>query len=129
MTGDRVEHFVGLETDVWEALVAGDAAADRRLLCADFLGIYPQGFEGRTEHAAHLVDGPVMAGFAITDALLVELAHDTVLLAYRADYRPIVAGVQGVDETMYISSIWCRRGGEWLNVFSQDTPAARPTDS
>ena len=129
MTDDRVEHFVGLETGVWEALVAGDAAADRRLLSADFLGVYPQGFEGRIEHAAHLANGPVMAGFAITDARLVELADDTVLLAYRADYRPIAAGVQGVDETMYISSIWCHRGDEWLNVFSQDTPTAPPADS
>jgi hypothetical protein len=25
---------------------------------------------------------------------------------------------------MYVSSIWCRRDGEWVNVFSQDTPAS-----
>jgi hypothetical protein len=26
-------------------------------------------------------------------------------------------------QSMYVSSLWCRRDGAWLNVFSQDTPA------
>jgi hypothetical protein len=125
MTDDRLDRYVELETRVWEALVSGDADADRRLLSADFLGVYPQGFEGRDEHAVHLANGPIMSAYEISDARLVDLADDTVLLAYRADYRPVVEGVVGREETMYISSIWCSRGGEWSNVFSQDTPARR----
>ncbi len=119
----RLDFFVRLETGVWDALIAGDPEADRDLLSADFLGVYPQGFEGRAEHVGHLVDGPIMASYSIADARLVELAGDTVLLAYRADYRPVAVGEPGEAETMYISSIWCRRGDEWRNIFSQDTPA------
>jgi hypothetical protein len=47
-----------------------------------------------------------------------------VLLCYRADYRPARAGGPGAASTMYISSLWVERDGRWLNVFSQDTPAA-----
>lgn len=126
MNDDRLDLFVRLETLVWEALVAGDPEADRRMLSDDFLGVYPDGFETRAGHVAQLAGGPVMASWSIADARLVELADDTVLLAYRADHRPIVDGVAGADATMYISSIWCDRAGEWTNVFSQDTPAADP---
>lgn len=122
MSDHPLDFFVRLETEVWETLVAGDPEVGRRLLSSDFLGVYPQGFEGRTEHAAHLADGPVMESYAIGDARVVELAADLVLLAYRADYRPVVDGEPGAPATMYISSIWCRRDDAWVNVFSQDTP-------
>lgn len=46
MSDDRLEFFVRLETEVWEAMVAGDAETDRRLLSDDFLVVYPRGFEG-----------------------------------------------------------------------------------
>jgi hypothetical protein len=128
MSDDRLDFFVRLESEVWEAMLAGDAEADRRLLSDDFFGVYPRGFEGHDEHAGHLADGPVATRYTIADARLRVLGDDTVLLAYRADYRPIVDGTPGADAAMYISSIWCRRGTTWLNVFSQDTPTtARPT--
>ena len=127
MNDDRLETFVRLETEVWEAMLAGDPEADRRLLSDDFLGVYPRGFEGHDAHAGHLAHGPLVARYTIADARLRVLADDTVLLAYRADYQPVVDGTPGADEAMYISSIWCRRGPTWLNVFSQDTPTpARP---
>ena len=126
MSDDRLEFFVRLETEVWEAMFAGDPEADRRLLSDDFLGVYPRGFEGHDAHADHLAHGPVIERYTIADARLRVLADDTVLLAYRADYRPIVDGTPGADEAMYISSIWCRRGTTWLNVFSQDTPTTAP---
>jgi hypothetical protein len=124
MSVPSVEFFVALESRVWEALAAGDARADGLLLSEDFLGVYPNGFEGRSEHVAHLVDGPIVAEYEISSPHVRALADDTVLLAYRADHRPIRAGEVGPPETMFISSIWCRRGSAWSNVFSQDTPAA-----
>jgi len=123
MSVPSVEFFVGLEATVWEALVAGDGRADGLLLSVDFLGVYPHGFEGRSEHVAHLADGPVVAEYAISSPHLRVLADDTVLLAYRADHRPIRRGETGAPETMFISSIWRRHGSTWSNVFSQDTPA------
>lgn len=110
------------ERRVWQALLTGDAKADAACLSADFLGVYPSGFSDRAGHAAQLADGPTMLGYEIAQARLTTLAPDTVLLAYLARYEP--AAHPGIWQAMYISSIWQRRGDDWLNVFSQDTPTA-----
>ena len=119
-----LDFFVALETQVWEALVNGDADADRALLTSDFVGVYTTGFADRSEHAAQLVNGPTMASYAIRESRLVRVSPTNVLLCYRADYAPIRDGRTAGEESMFISSLWTERDGRWLNSFSQDTPAA-----
>jgi len=118
-----LDFFVALETQVWEALVSGDADADSALLTSDFLGVYTTGFANRSEHAAQLANGPTMATFAIRESRLMRVSPTNVLLCYRADYQPIHDGRPAGEESMFISSLWTERDGRWLNSFSQDTPA------
>lgn len=124
----EIEDFIRLETLVWEALVRGDAAADGRLLTPDFLGVYPTGFAGRGDHVGQLRNGPMVADFRLSEERLLALSNTAVVLAYRADYRragqPDSSERGPGREAMYVSSIWCERDGEWVNVFSQDTPAS-----
>ncbi len=110
------------EQKVWQALVDGDAELDRQMLSDDFLGVYPSGFSDRLGHVAQLADGPSMSAFELSEARLMSLGDDQVLLAYRADYQPHVAGPDDPWKAMYISSLWSYRDGRWVNVFSQDTP-------
>jgi hypothetical protein len=117
--------FVELESQVWEALRRGDAEADRRLLADDFLGVYPTGFANRSDHVGDLDRGPTVFAYELHDARIMVLSEDDVLLAYRADWHALVAGERGERESMYVSSLWCRRAGTWVNVFSQDCPVAR----
>ena len=112
--------LLAAETAVWQALVAGDAAADRATLAADFLGVYPDGFAGRDAHVAQLGHGPTVERFALSDARVLPLGGTHALLAYRADYRRVG---READEAMYVSSVWRRTAAGWINVFSQDTPA------
>jgi hypothetical protein len=118
-----VEELVRLETQVWSALVVGDGDADRRLLSDDFIGVYPTGFSDRQGHVAQLADGPTVAWFEIAEPHLVAIADDAAILAYRARFRRTTADGADDEEAMYVSSLWCRRGATWTNVFSQDTPA------
>lgn len=118
------QYFLGLETRVWEAQVRGDAAAERELLPADFLGVDQDGFAGLAGHLAQLDDGPITASFELSGARLTRIAADAVLLTYRADSR---RPGRTETETVYISSLWVRRDGRWWNTFSQDTPAAPST--
>jgi hypothetical protein len=116
-----VDALLELERKVWQALVAGDPAADAAMLAEDFLGVYPTGFADRDEHVGQLHDGPTVAAFELHHPRVVAISDDAALLVYRADYRrPDAAGDQ--LESMYVSSLWCRRGDRWMNVFSQDTP-------
>lgn len=120
--GATLEAILRLEHAVWQAFVDGDSAADANLLHEQFLGVSARGFLDRAGHAGQLSTGPVVARYAISEARLVVLQTDLVLLAYRADCT--WAGRPGAQARMYISSLWRRGPGGWLNVFSQDTPAA-----
>jgi hypothetical protein len=118
-----LDGFLELETAVWDALCRGDAEADGRLLAEDFLGVYPTGFADRSDHVGQLANGPTVADFELDDARLVVVSDDDVLLCYRADWHRFRDGSRGPAESMYISSLWSRRSGRWVNVFSQDSPA------
>lgn len=108
------------ERAVWQALADGDAAADRAALAADFLGLYPDGFAGREDHAGQLARGPTVTEFALSQLRVLPLGPDHALIAYAARYR---RPGRGADEEIYVSSVWRRSGGGWENLFSQDTPA------
>jgi hypothetical protein len=116
-----LSELVAMEARVWEALRTGDAAADVALLSPDFLGVYPSGFATRSDHAGELVDGPTVSEYSIHDARLLVVAEGHVMLSYRAMSR---RAPDAEPEAQYISSLWSRREGRWLNVFSQDTPVA-----
>ncbi|MFN3823641.1 MAG: DUF4440 domain-containing protein [Pseudorhodobacter sp.] len=109
-----------VETAVWQALVTGDAVADRALLAPGFLGVYPSGFAGREDHAGQLAGGPTIAEFVLRDACVIEPGPGLGLLAYRAEFRRVGAACR---ETMFVSSLWRRRWPGWVNLFSQDSPA------
>ena len=111
--------LLALETAVWQALVDGDAEADRDLLAEDFVGLYPTGFATRADHVSALVDGPSVRSFELSDARMLVVSDHAALLLYRATYER-AAGREA--EAMYVSSLWSRRAGRWVNVFSQDTP-------
>ncbi len=113
---------IELETKVWDALRRGDAAEDTRLLAEDFLGVYPSGFADRSDHAGQLANGPTVADFELHEARLMVLSENDVLLSYRAEWHRFTEGKRGVGESMYVSSLWSRRSGQWVNVFSQDSP-------
>lgn len=117
-----IEDFIRLETEVWRALASGDAEADGRMLSDDFLGVYPTGFANRADHVGQLADGPTVATFALHDARLIAVSESAVLLSYRAELERRTSEVSSGAQEMYVSSLWCRQAGKWLNVFSQDTP-------
>ena len=116
----ELDRMLALETRVWEALAAGDAAADAALLLPEFLGVYPSGFSDRAGHAGQLAAGPSIAAYALSEARLLPVGPDHVMLSYKARYR---RPGQTRDAAMYVSSLWARTGSGWRNLFSQDTPA------
>ena len=121
MTPQEPEFFIDLEQRVWQALVDGDAEADRSLLADSFLGVYPDGFADLDGHVGQFASEPTVTTFSIDRPHGIELGDDAHLLCYEARFRR-----PGSDEVnrMYVSSLWQRVDDQWLNTFSQDTPAA-----
>lgn len=118
-----LDGVVALETRVWDALRRGDAEEDARLLADDFLGVYPSGFANRSDHVGQLASGPTVADFELHDPRMMVISEDDVLLSYRAEWHRVASGDDGPAASMFISSLWSRRAGRWVNVFSQDSPA------
>lgn len=116
-----VDFFVALESKVWDALTRGDAAADRALLSGDFFGVYPTGFANRSDHAGQLDRGPTVLEYEIAAATVRMLTERHALLSYEARFISLPGNG---TERMYVSSVWSRQGDNWVNVFSQDTPAS-----
>ena len=115
-----LEELITLETEVWQALVDGDAEADARLLADDFVGVYPTGFADRSDHVGQIAAGPTVRSYELSEARMLGVSESAVMLSYRAVYARLGEATQ--QEAMYVSSLWCRRDGHWVNVFSQDTP-------
>ncbi|WP_170514775.1 nuclear transport factor 2 family protein [Ruegeria atlantica] len=118
-TAPSLAEILELEKQVWTALVEGNASADRALLSADFLGVYPTGFANRDDHVGQFADAPTMSRYELSETKLRVLNADIVLLSYRADYQRPDSDAWGA---MLISSLWERRHDVWVNSFSQDTP-------
>ena len=123
MNARDLSFFVDLEGRVWDALRRGDPDADRALLAPHFLGVYPDGFGDRSDHTGQLGDGPTIEVYDIDEARLLTVADGHVMLAYRAAFR---RPGETQTERMYVSSLWSRVDGRWVNVFSQDTPLGGP---
>lgn len=115
----RIHEIETHERQVWDALVSGDSAADARLLSDDFLGVYPDGFAGKSDHTSQLAHGPTVDTFALDQLQLRELGDNHAVLSYRATFTRRGGTT---SEVMFVSSIWQRRDTGWINVFSQDTP-------
>lgn len=120
---DLLEELLAQEHRVWAALQHGDAAADLALLAPGFLGLYPSGYADRSDHAAQLAAGPSVAQYSVEDARVLPLRDGLAMLTYLVTYaRP------GPErrERMWVSSLWERQAGSWVNLFSQDTPCEKP---
>jgi len=109
------------ETTVWDALVSGDIEADSAALHQSFLGVHRIGISPKSGHVSQLENGPTIKSFALSDLHARYLGDDHALLSYRADFTRAQCNDQ---EIMYVSSIWQRTLDGWINIFSQDTPAA-----
>lgn len=94
------------------------------MLSDDFLGVYPTGFANKAEHVGQLKDGPTVLSYELIDPRIVVLGEKRVLLAYKAMWIRLKDGVAAPQEDMFVSSVWEYRANRWLNIFSQDTPAA-----
>jgi hypothetical protein len=93
------------------------------LLADEFLGIYSTGLSGKHDHVGQLKSGPSVKTYALSEARIVALCKDVVLLSYLATWVRQGASTTSTPELTYISSVWKFHEGSWRNVFSQDTRA------
>lgn len=121
--GSLKDTLVSLERQSWEAWQRRDGAFFRAFLSDDHVEI---GFRGVT-HKAAVVSGVaspacVVHSFAIDSFDLTTLSPTTAVLTYHAAQRTLCNG-QPVPSPVWVSSLYIRRGGRWLNAMYQQSQA------
>jgi len=117
--------FVAKEKEVWDALKSKNKAADSQLLAEDFVGLYDTGFAVRSDHVKQMDDSYAIRSYTIQDSRVVRVDPKTALLLYKATCEASGDWEDFCSRPMYVSSLWVDRNGRWVNLFSQDTPAAK----
>lgn len=98
--GNLLSEIAGFERRVWDALVAGDKAADLALLHPDFIGVYSDGFANRDAHSGQLDHGPGIRCYDLDQITTVPLGEGHALITYRATFQ---RGAPHRPEVMFVS--------------------------
>ena len=118
------EDVVRIEQAQWEAVKHKDKAAWGANLAEDYLDF---GSDGRVDKAKSLSEGwmatrsdSTLTDFSWEDLQVKFLDANTALVTYLGKYREVTRG-KGNTGSAYYSSLYQRRNGKWLTVFTQDS--------
>ena len=112
---------VRLERQAWEAAKAKDYGKYVRLLAEDFLDVEPVGVITKSEEENGIVRLTV-EDYKWEGLRVVHLTPDVTLLVYKATQKANFSG-QPVPTPTWVSSLWVKRNGKWLNALVQETKA------
>jgi len=116
------EEIIGIERGDWEAFKTKNKAAVGRVRSDDYFDF---GSDGRVDKAKVFSEGWMAADSTLLDFswqdLQVNFMGDaTALVTYRGKYRGTTTGKEDSGEAYY-STLYQKRQGRWLIVFTQDS--------
>jgi len=119
------EELIQLEKQSWAAWQKHDEKFFNNFLSDDHVEV---GFAGLTSKG-QVVDGVAsgvceVANYALDHFELRMLRDDVALLTYQEAQETNCQG-KAVPSPCWVSSLYMKRGGRWLNVLYQQTPAAK----
>lgn len=125
---DEVESLlIAAEQQKWDQFAAGGMEdLDLNLYAEDFIniGYYPTGILRQTKAEAFappadssMVPPPMVGMIELSDFIVVHASENAAIVSYK---------VTAPFGTMYVSSTWALRDGEWQTVFYQASPLSSP---
>jgi hypothetical protein len=119
------EALVKLENQSWEAWKNHDGKFFQEFLSDDHVEV---GFGGPTKKAAVVAgvagDACNVKSYSVDHFELTMLDAGTALLTYHAA-QDTTCGGKPVPSPVWVSSLYAKRGGRWLNVLYQQTQTAK----
>jgi len=116
------KEIIALERQSNEAVNKKDAKTLEGIIPADSLIVTEKGIEDRAGFFKTFVDECTVKSFSMDDIKFVMLDKNTVMVAYKYTQDAICNG-QTAPSSLWISSLYSKRGGKWLNTFFSLTPA------
>jgi len=114
--------IISLEKQSWEAWKKRDGKFFQRFLSADHVEVGARGIATKQAVVA-FVGSPscVVSDYALDHFAVTRIAADVVALTYWAEQKT-TCGKAPVPSPVWVTSVYVRREGRWLNVVYQQTP-------
>ncbi|HSS19767.1 MAG TPA: nuclear transport factor 2 family protein [Pyrinomonadaceae bacterium] len=122
---DLKETLVALEKQSWVAWQKRDGKFFSQFLSPDHVEVGSTGIANATAVAA-FVGSPicVIKSYSVDKFNFVQLNADAAVLTYYAEQDTTCNG-SPVPSPAWVSSVYVRRNGHWLNALYQQTPARK----
>ena|SRR5277367_2218043 len=115
------QQIVSKEREGLDALRAGNVQRFADLTAEDGIFIDAQGPASKAQVVKN-VAGFTLSEYSMDDLKFVALSKDSGLITYKIHEKGISHGKE-FDAHAYVSSIWTKKGKNWLCIFSQETGA------
>lgn len=117
------------EKELWEAWKNKKTAPFEKYLSADAVMVSDTGVETKTELLKDIAAMPCeIKGYELSDFKVTMIDANSAILTFKATQDYTCHGVAG-PSPIYGSSVYVKRGGQWLNIFHQETPANKEAGS
>jgi hypothetical protein len=120
-TGLR-DTLINLEKQSWVAWKTHDAKFFQTFLSDDHIDVGPRGTTNKAKVVAG-VGSPActVESYSVDNFQLTPIADDAALLTYRAEQKTACGGT-AVPSPAWVTSVYVKRGGRWLNALFQQSP-------
>ncbi len=113
--------LIGMEREAWEVIKKKDWKAFDRLLTPDYLWIDEGGIiSGRTPAVKYFTAFD-LAGYTMQDVKVTAFGPGVAFVTYSVSEQGSVGGQPVPAKPSYIGSGYVKRGGKWVNFFTQST--------
>lgn len=124
--GPLDQALIAMERQSWVAWQGHDARFWEAFLSEDHVEIHGGGIVGKAEVVALVRSGACrVERYALDRFTVTRIGPDTALLTYRAD-QATRCGDEAVPTPVWVTSLYQRRAGRWLNVLYGHTPVTVP---
>jgi len=114
--------LIASEKKLWEAFKNKDPKPFKATLTADSVGVGEMGVESKADLLKEIVSGGCdIKSFSLSDFKLTTIDGNAAVLTYKGVTEGTCGGK--AIPTVWSSTVYVRRGGKWLAVAHQETPA------
>jgi hypothetical protein len=121
---DLQQQVLAAERRGLDALKKGDVAEFGRLTADEAVFVDDHGPATKAEVLQH-VAGFVLTDYSMEDVRFVPISWRTGLISYKTTEKGNSHGHEFTAQ-FYVSSVWTKRGNDWVCLFSQETAVRRP---
>lgn len=119
--GSLERQIVAKEREELDALKSGDVNRFADLTADDAVFVDAMGPASKAQVVKN-VEGFTLSDYSMDDVRYVPLSSNSGLITYRIHEKGVSHG-RPFEAQPYISSIWMKRKGKWVCLFSQETSA------